>query len=264
MRHGLTLLLCLLLSRPACAQLSGEFRALTLKVPPLSVSVDPQRKEMQGYLGEVFIGAMRQAGLLEHISVGMIPWKRAQLYALSQKNIVLFPLSRTPVRETQYHWLARVLEESCYIWNLAPAPVIDSFEALRQVGKIGGQAGATQTTELRRMLGPVDGLLVEDSETEELALRKLLAGHVQAWSAHSINANFVARQLAEAEHLSPIKLQRGVKLFDADTWIAVSKDTAESDAIQLQQALERFMLSEEYLAINRKYHINGRRYQAPE
>jgi len=245
----------LLLSAPSMAQLSGSFRAQTLDMPPFSVSVDPAKQEMQGYFGEIFVGAMRQAGLMENIAVDMIPWKRAQQNALTQANVVIFPLIRTAVREPQYRWLTLILEEPCYAWTTLPELPIDSLEQVRQAGKIGGLAGGPQTTEVRRILGADYAEQVEDSASEELALRKMLAGRIQMWSAHGITADHVARQYARLNQLPEIKLRRGYKFFDANIWIAVSKQTSESDALQLQQALDAFLLTEDYQAINRKYHI---------
>lgn len=263
MRHTVALLCGLLLSPSAIAELSSEFRALTLNMPPFSVSVDPTRKEMQGYFGEIFISAMHQAHLLEKIEVGMIPWRRAQQYALQEPNVVLFPLIRTAERETQYRWLALILREPCYAWAIDPDIPIDSLEQVRHAGSIGGLAGGPQTREVRRILGP-DAYLVEDSESEVIALRRLLAGRIKVWSAHSVTAHYVAREYSLSNHLPKIKLRRGHKFFDADIWIAVSKQTTEADAQQLQLALEKFFLSREYMEINRKYHIADRKYLLPE
>lgn len=262
-RHVIALLSGLLLSLPVRAELSSEFRALTLNMPPFSVSVDPERKEMPGYFGEIFIGAMRQANLLGKIEVDMIPWRRAQQYALQEPNVVLFPLIRTAEREPQYRWLALILREPCYAWTIDPNLSIESLEQVRHAGLIGGLAGGPQTREVRRILG-ADAYLVEDSESEIIALRRLLAGRIKVWSAHSVTAHYVAREYSRNNKLPEIKLRRGHKFFDADIWMAVSKQTLETDAQQLQQALETFFLSREYQAINRKYHIVDRQYVLPE
>jgi polar amino acid transport system substrate-binding protein len=259
MRHVWLGLLALLISAPAAAQLSGSFRALTLDMPPFSVAVDPAKQEMQGYFGEIFVAAMRQAGLMENIAVDMIPWKRAQQNALTQPNVVIFPLIRNAVREEQYRWLALILEEPCYAWTTLPELPIDTLEQVRQAGKIGGLAGGPQTTEVRRILGPEYAAQVEDSPTEELALRKMLAGRIHMWSAHGITADHVARQYARINQLPAIKLRRGYKFFEANIWMAVSKQTSEDDARQIQLALEAFFLTPEYQAINRKYHIENRK-----
>ena len=258
MRPTWLCLLAVLISSPAAAQLSAAFRAQTLDMPPFSVSVDPAKQEMQGYFGEIFVAAMRQAGLMDKIAVEMIPWKRAQQNALTQANVVIFPLIRTAVRESQYRWLTLILEEPCYAWTTRPELPIDSLEQVRQAGKIGGLAGGPQTTEVRRILGADYADQVEDSASEELALRKMLAGRTHMWSAHGITAKHVARQYARRNQLPEIKLRRGFKFFAANIWIAVSKQTSESDAQQLQQALDAFLLTEDYQAINRKYQIAGR------
>lgn len=250
---------CVLGSAQVSAQLSGSFQALTLDMPPFSIAVDPAKQEMDGYFGEIFVAAMRQAGLMENITVAMIPWKRAQQNALTQANVVIFPLIRNQVRENQYRWLSLILEEPCYAWTTIPTLPIQTLDDVRHAGKIGGLAGGPQTNDVRRILGPEYESQVEDSPTEELALRKMLAGRIQMWSAHGITADHVARQLARTNHLAEIKLRRGYKFFDANIWMAVSKQTSEADALQLQQALEQFFLSPEYQAINRKYHIDGRR-----
>jgi len=257
MRQRLSLIFCLLLSAPALAELSGQFRALTLNMPPFSISVDPVKREMQGYFGEIFVGAMRQAGLMDNIAVDMIPWKRAQLYALQQKNIILLPLVRTAAREEQYHWLKFIVSTPIYAWNISPNVAIDSLEDIRRAGLIGGLAGGPQSNEVRRILGPVDALKVEDSASEALALRKLLAGRVQVWSAHDLSANYLTHVYAQENGLAELKLHRGYKFIDADEWIAVSKQTSEADALQLQHALEAFFLTPEYQVINRKYHIDS-------
>jgi hypothetical protein len=258
MRPTWLCLLAVLISSPAAAQLSAAFRAQTLDMPPFSVSVDPAKQEMQGYFGEIFVAAMRQAGLMDKIAVDMIPWKRAQQNALTQANVVIFPLIRTAVRESQYRWLTLILEEPCYAWTTLPELPIDTLEQVRQAGKIGGLAGGPQTTEVRRIIGPEYAAQVEDSASEELALRKMLAGRTRMWSAHSVTAKHVARQYAHRNQLPEIKLRRGYKFFEADIWMAVSKQTSEADALQIQQALDAFLLTEAYQAINRKYQIAGR------
>jgi polar amino acid transport system substrate-binding protein len=258
MRQAWLWTFALLISAPAMGQLSGLFRAQTLNMPAISLSGSPLQQDMQGYFVEIFVGAMRNAGLMESITVEMIPWRRAQQNALSLANIAIFPLTRTAEREEQYRWLALISHESCYAWTTHADLPIETLEQVRQAGKIGGLAGGPQTTEVRRILGRENQSQVEDSSSEELALRKMLAGRVQIWSTHGFTAERVMRQYAADNQLPNLKLWRGYKFFDANIWIAVSKKTSEADALQLQQAIEAFFLTPEYQAINRKYHIAGR------
>ena len=87
--------------------LAAELPPYTFQIPPASVAETPGVD--QGLVYEVVSEMARRVGHTGLIE--FLPWGEAQRIARTQPNIGILALTRTPERENQYRWLARIITD---------------------------------------------------------------------------------------------------------------------------------------------------------
>ncbi len=51
-------------------------------------------------------------------SLSYLPWRRAYAYALSRRNIAIYPMARTGQRESLFHWVGQLIPVNYYLFRL--------------------------------------------------------------------------------------------------------------------------------------------------
>lgn len=76
--------------------------------------------------------------------VEFLPWRRAQALAQRTPNSIIFPLARTPERESSYQWLCKVIDVPVMFINKDSFPRIDSLAQARALQGVGVILGTPQ------------------------------------------------------------------------------------------------------------------------
>jgi len=118
---------------------------VTGALPPFSMADDATEP---GVLVEVAVEAARRAGW--PLRPVFQPWARAVLTAQQQPRTLVVPLTRTPEREAQFQWIARIGLQDFGFLNLAGATRIGSLAQARalKVGVLRGSPHAKRLAEL--------------------------------------------------------------------------------------------------------------------
>ncbi len=112
-------------------------------------------------------------------TLGVVPWKRAQHELLKLKDgapKLIFPLIRSPERESAYRWVAELFTDDIVLFfpkGKQPVTSLAAAAGLR-IGVVGGSA-------LLPEVQSVPGIVVDIASDMESCAKKLKAGRVDAW-----------------------------------------------------------------------------------
>lgn len=222
-----------------------ELVAYTENLPPLNYA---DKGQAQGFSTELLKAMAAEAGLRLRIEV--LPWQRSVQEAARRPDSVLFSLTRTPERETQYRWVGPISPRRILVYRLSQRA--DAHPAsLKQLN--GLRLGVARDSASAKQL-IADGLRPEvelelglDDATN---LRKLLAGRMDL---------IVLLDWAAAWHLRELKLPYAtltpVLSLDAEKsyWYGLPPDTDPALVKRLQDALDRIKRDGRYDRLRQRY-----------
>lgn len=216
-------------------------RIVTSSFPPLVIEGGGERPGAQT---EIVLELCRRLGLVPAIE--FVPWPRAIHLASHVPATAIFPLTRLPMRERQFRWLAPLFEENfCFV-----APRGGKFDVQQpdrmQAMRIAMIRGGTQGALLREW-----GYrhLVEAKSIREVH-RFLAAGMADAafGERNIIRASLVS-QGAEADYVVSAPLRSTM------AWLAGSLDFTEADAAAYQRALDAIVADGSKQRILARYNL---------
>ena len=166
-------------------------------------------------------------------NVQFFPWKRAQNNAIKTPNAIIFPLTRTKSRESQYNWVCKLFDVPVMFINKRGRSVINSLEDARLLSKIASVIGSAQGERIKTYQ------LENVTQVKGSALYRLLnSGRVDAIYTAQPEAVYAWRQEKYQD-----KLQFGATQQVLPLWIASSKDSVNIDNKKWQAALEHIKKS---------------------
>jgi len=231
--HG-ALLACV--SLPAAAD--GPARVLTTELPPFTMQSEPA---MPGALLEIVDELLRRTRT--ESTIEFVPWRRAILLTATGRRTAIFPLSRTPERETQYRWLVRLYYER-FVFLSARGRSFDvaapELETRRRIGVLRGSAAG----------GVLHGLgyanIVEAGSIDE-ELRFLKRGIVDAVFGESAIYHHILKDgIGDTYLLS-------VPQYSVTTWLGGSLDFSAADAALFAKARKEMVDDGSFDRILKKY-----------
>lgn len=227
----------LLLSLPCLTAVANPVIAVySMHYPPLHMG---QTQGTQPGIGDEMVSrAAALAGL--QVDIRTVPWARAQLMARQQRTACLFPLTRLPVRDTQYQWIGQIAHGKLQLFGWRKTERLPNLAAAARY-RISVLAGSSAEWHLQQYSLP-------HSSTNQVSdgLRLLLLGQVDYWAVHDVVARYEAQRANL--HLAP-----ALTLGEADSWLACHRDFPAPQAQALQQALARLHASGEAREISQRY-----------
>ncbi|WDE07018.1 transporter substrate-binding domain-containing protein [Thalassomonas viridans] len=227
-------LVCTLLAYPPIPQ-AAEINIVTEPWPP-NIYIN-EAGVISGPLTEKIIAIMASAKL--SYSLNMYPWPRAYNYALSDKNVLIYPIFKTPERETLFHFICPLTKKvDLFFVKLASRRDI-RINTLADAKKY--RIGLIRDDYDHALLlqhGFKDGLQL-DANTDDLStLRKLIKGRIDLMmqSKKSLYDNLSSQKLDKSE------IEFAYQLKDehiAQNCIALSKQTPLSLVEQIRQAMNK-------------------------
>jgi polar amino acid transport system substrate-binding protein len=227
---------------PAAAVTSTPepIRICTSDLPPFSMEGAPAAP---GALYEMVAELIRRTRVPANIE--FVPWQRAIYLSTSQGRTALFPLTRSPEREHQYRWLARLYHEHFLFMSRAGSHFDVRHPELGKERRIGVLRGSLMVKVLRDS-GYTH--VVEAASVNE-SLRFLRRGIVDAvFGDRSIyRASLHGR--AESDYLMSEPMRT------TTTWLGGSLDLSEADAELFQKAMKEMIEDGSYAQILKKYEL---------
>lgn len=216
--------------------LSGpDFWVLTELEPPFSQK--SQRGQLEGYLIELIQGILDQAGIQQQILAA--PWERVIQEALAKPNVLLFPLARTPERESEFHWLTPLTANAYGILSkrkLAVNPAgLDDLQAVLPIGVLEG--------DFRQRLLEANGVQdIHLFSNYARAVQQLLSGEINSLFFSDAGLRLYCRELQQ--DCSSIKMiYRHTTLL---SYLALSKNSQPRQIDAIAEAAKRFKQSDEF------------------
>jgi len=235
-RVGLLALLASFLQTSSAAD--PVIKVVAAEFPPLTTEAGGQPG---GVVLEVVREACRKAGI--PLEFSFLPWQRAQLEAQTRGDVLIIPFTRTPGRESQYQWIAPVLEFHTVLVTLAPPP--SSIEEAR-THVVGYVRGTSFKDEVDHAGFPY----VEESDDDVTNARKLKRGRIGAWITTDLMARGVYRQAG----FDPAELKYGPTLGPVKvSWVAASHEFPKDVARRIADAIDQMRADGSYQAIVKRY-----------
>lgn len=224
MRQSISLLLALLIgfiSFNVTAQIPQTI-TFYLEDEPIYTSSDQQSP---GFLLELSAEMMKIIGIQPDIQ--FLPWKRAQHTVINTANAIIFPLTRTDLREKNYRWICKIFDVPVMFINKDGSPVINSVGNAKKIRGIGVISGTPQEEYLRQQ--GVSYVSVSGSELYE----KLAKGDFNVIYSAKPEALLAWKQVQHT-----FNLQFGKPLQTLPLWIAANKTSPLVEREEWDKALQ--------------------------
>lgn len=215
----------------------------TIKV--VAAEFPPLTTHAEGRPGGVVLEVVREAGRRAGISLefSFLPWQRAQLETQARNDVLIIPFTRTPSRETQYQWIAPVLEFHTVLVTLANPPSSVEQAKLLVVGYVRG-------TSFKDEVEQAGFPYVEETNDDLTNAKKLKMGRIGAWITTDLMAHGVYRQAG----FDPAELKYGPNLGPIKvSWVAASHDFPKETTRKIASAIEQMRADGSYQAIVKRY-----------
>lgn len=219
--------LCLLMPPLVLAHADAESLELELHIPdapPLTFVNDPRG---YGVVGDVAVAAMTKAGYA--VKIHVLPWARAQKHVSEERDYLIAPLSRIPIREDRFTWIASIMPMERAFFSLERR--VNSFaQAKETYRKIGVGLGSAQEDILR-----AEGF--SDEQIYPLAIgdnpaQLLLMGRIDAWFNGVPESRYIWPKVSKRKLLmSPVG-------SSADLYLACSRQCSAKLVEDLRGAVE--------------------------
>lgn len=173
--------------------------------------------------------------------ISSYPWARSYKKALEEKNVLIYPLVRTPEREGAFEWIGVVATGKTYLYSLQGRDDID-IQTLDDAKKfsIGVLRNAVRFHHLKNK-----GFtrLVEDT-TPRASAQKLILGWIDLWAADENTAHYT---LSMMDHDPHRLVERRFPLdIELDGYLAISKNSERELVESFKSAFLRLQASGEY------------------
>lgn len=225
----------------AMAAAPDPVRIVTSDLPPLSMESTPAAP---GALFELVEELVRRTRVPANIE--FVPWKRALHLSTSVSRSAIFPLTRSPEREHQYRWLARLYHEHFLFMALKGSKSFDVNEPARYK---------------ERRIGILRGSLMikvlKDSGYKHIVEATSIDESVRFLKRGIVDAVFGDRAIfrASVDGRADRDYVMSGALRTTSTWLGGSLDFTEAEAAQFQKAMKDMVDDGTYAAILKKYDL---------
>ncbi|HEY0953944.1 MAG TPA: transporter substrate-binding domain-containing protein [Roseateles sp.] len=218
---------------------------ITENLPPLNYQ---DEQGPQGFSVELLRLMAAHAGL--SLELRVLPWARAVQMAESHAHSVLFSLTRTPERETQFQWVGPIAQRRILIYKLASR---DDLK-LQQLDELGSaRIGVVRDSAADRSLqaaGLRPGIELEQGLDDATNMRKLLAGRMEYITLLDWAAAWNLRQLQlPYGTLRPVLEQDTARSY----FYGLRPDADPALVRRLQAALDRLKRDGRYERLRLRY-----------
>ena len=223
--------------------LCEELTILTENLPPLNY-VD--NGVLVGPSVEIVKAIQKKIGSKEPIQV--YPWSRAYKMAEEEKNVVLFGMTYTKVRQGKFKWVGPLaIKRDILVAKQDSGIAINSLEDAKKVKRIGILLDDTRG----RLLASHGFTNLEPVSDEQLNAKKLALGRIDLW-AYKIPGLRTVCDLAGVDH----KLFKEVyHLREIELMIAFSKLTPDTIVKKWQKAFDEIAADGTILKIQKKWNL---------
>jgi polar amino acid transport system substrate-binding protein len=223
--------------------LCEELTILTENLPPLNY-VD--NGILVGPSVEIVQAIQNKIGSKEPIQV--YPWSRAYKMAEKEKNVILFGMTYTKVRQDKFKWVGPLaIKRDILVAKQDSGIAIDNLEDAKKVNSIGILLDDTRG----RLLASHGFTNLEPVSDEQLNAKKLALGRIDLW-AYKIPGLRTVCDLAGVDHK---QFKEVYHLREIELMIAFSKMTSDAIVKKWQKAFDELTADGTILQIQKKWNL---------
>ncbi len=207
----------------ASAAVAKPMRIVTSSFPPLSIEAGGNRP---GALTEMVLELCRRCERVAAIE--FVPWPRALHLAANLPGVAIYPLTRLPLREPHYRWLAPLFDEH-YVFL---APKNGRFDVQR--------VHAMQARRIALIRGGTQAALLHEWGFHQLVEAKSILEVHRYLAAGMADAAFGERNIIQAslkKHGAEQDYVTSEPLRTTTAWLAGSLNFTPDDALAYQRAM---------------------------
>ena len=223
--------------------LSAELTILTENLPPLNYV---ENGVLVGPSVEIVKEIQRRVGSQEPIQV--YPWARAYKMALEEKNVILFGMTHTKVRQDKFKWVGPLAKKrDILVAKKGLGIKISSLEDAKKVKRIGTLRDDTR----ERLLKSHGFTNLEPVSDEQLNAKKLALGRIDLWT-YKIPGLRTVCDLAGVDYT---EFEEVYHLREINLMIAFSKKTSDSIVEKWRNAFNQMSADGTILQIRKKWNM---------
>ena len=223
--------------------LCEELTILTENLPPLNYV---ENGVLIGPSVEIVKQIQKRVGSEAQIQV--YPWARAYQMALNEKNVILFGMTYTKVREDKFKWVGPLAtKRDILVAKKGSGIRISNLEDAKKARRIGTLRDDTRERLLKR-----HGFTnLEPVSDEQLNAKKLALGRIDLW-AYKIPGLRTVCDLAGVDYT---EFEEVHHLREIELMIAFSKKTSDSIVRKWTNTFNRMMADGTIMQIRKKWNI---------
>jgi len=225
---------------------AAELRLITAELPPYTFQIPPATvSELpgpgQGLVQEVVAEMARRVG--HSGTIEYMPWARAQQIAMTEPNVGILSLTRSPEREDKYRWLAKIVTDDLV---LVGGPGVD----VSSVDKVKNRpTGVLLRSGAEALLRERGFARIEPAPEEWLNAKKLKERRIDAWLAPRLMVIYAMQEVQG--DLATINIGEIVRA--SEIYLAASKGLPDAEARRWETAFEAMKADGSYDRIVQKY-----------
>lgn len=198
----------------------------------------------KGVAVDIITQALKNSNLTFSFDKTDLPWKRAMDTFNDEKNTIGF-VTRTPGREKLYQWIEPILSDDLYVFTSKENKLIENFEELSKLNRIGVLAGSgSESLLITKGLINHRFLCKDDKQCLEL----LINGKIDAWVASKYKSSYWIKSLNKQN-----EVKKGMAVLETSIWAIASLSTQQKELTQLVNAFQKFTKKKEYSNILKEY-----------
>ena len=228
---------------PASAK---EMRLITAELPPYTFQMPPATVAEfpgpgQGLVQEVVVEMARRVG--HSGSIEYMPWARAQQIAMTEPNVGILSLTRSPEREDKYRWLAKIVSDDLV---LVGGQGVDASSLDKVKDRPTGVLLRSGAEALLREKGFTR---IEPAPEEWLNAKKMKERRIDAWLAPRLMVIYATQEVQGDLAM----LNMGEIVRPSEIYLAASKSLPDVEAAKWEAAFAAMQADGTYQRILQKY-----------
>ncbi|MFT4765188.1 MAG: polar amino acid transport system substrate-binding protein [Oleispira sp.] len=225
--------------------LANPLTIVTEQYPPYNYE---ERGSIKGMSTEVVSAVLKELDL--EVDIEIYPWARAYDMASTQKNVLIYSISRTPQRESLFNWVGVIASIDFTIFALERRQDINiqSLEDIRayMLGLVRGDA-------LEQFFSANNFTEIERVNTNKQAMEMLLASRTDLWPISKQAGAYILKK----NNMIPAQTVRAVfeleEFSSEDLYMAFSRSTNKKLVNDFKRALEKIKENGIYNEIISRY-----------
>lgn len=181
-----------------------------------------------------FVEQVLQKAHLPYKKVRSQPWPRIYEYAKKNKNVLIYPLTRTSEREPDFHWIGELTKVDYYLYKLRTRDdiVINNIEDAKEL-----EIGLIPSYIFENRLIELNFTKLQYVNHDVQNIRKLLAGRIDVFPKSSLGLKTLCENIKyDCSNITPaFKFTN----FDYGVYIALSLDTDKTIIEHLRNAYKQ-------------------------